>query len=376
MVRRSPQHFGLATDPFLTVLSDVVGLTLSRQLLQSFAELVSKHSSAFIKSTISYTLEKVQSKAVSYEEQTACLREVLASVHEAEEDWLLAAQTLAGIDLDSSVRKISPNYKLEKCIKIAMLYLEGDDAVNAETYTKKASGLLSACHDEDLELQYKSCHARILDSKRRFLDASQKYYELSQLGNKTVGKRKVDERELEQALDAAVTCAILGPAGPLRSRILATLYKDDRTSGMRVGTLLEKVYLERLLDKQEIESFAAGLAPHQLALLPDGSTVLERSVTEHNLEAASKLYMSISISELSALLNVTHEQAEGIASKMANEGRLRAMIDQLEDMIIFSDAPTPLEAWDSNISTICYAVNNALEKAAATLKGVEITLME
>jgi COP9 signalosome complex subunit 4 len=38
-----------------------------------------------------------------------------------------------------------------------------------------------------------------------------------------------------------------------------------------------------------VESFAQGLATHQLATLPDGSTVLERSVTEHNLEAASKV---------------------------------------------------------------------------------------
>ena len=34
----------------------------------------------------------------------------------------------------------------------------------------------------------------------------------------------------------------------------------------------------------QVESFAQGLQQHQLAKLPDGSTVLERSVTEHNLE--------------------------------------------------------------------------------------------
>ena len=34
----------------------------------------------------------------------------------------------------------------------------------------------------------------------------------------------------------------------------------------------------------QVDSFSKGLQPHQLATLPDGSTVLERSVTEHNLE--------------------------------------------------------------------------------------------
>jgi hypothetical protein len=36
-------------------------------------------------------------------------------------------------------------YKLAKNIKIAMLYLEDDDAVSAETYIKKASSLLTSC---------------------------------------------------------------------------------------------------------------------------------------------------------------------------------------------------------------------------------------
>ena len=34
-------------------------------------------------------------------------------------------------------------YKLQKNIKIAMLYLEDDDAVNAETFIKKAATLIT-----------------------------------------------------------------------------------------------------------------------------------------------------------------------------------------------------------------------------------------
>lgn len=50
----------------------------------------------------------------------------------------------------------------------------------------------------------------------------------------------------------------------------------------------------------QVQSFAQGLAQHQLATLPDGSTVLERSVTEHNLEAASKLYNNIYVAGTAA----------------------------------------------------------------------------
>jgi len=40
-------------------------------------------------------------------------------------------------------------------------------AVHRMQYIKKASALLGACQDEELELQYKSCYARIVDAKRR-----------------------------------------------------------------------------------------------------------------------------------------------------------------------------------------------------------------
>jgi COP9 signalosome complex subunit 4 len=41
---------------------------------------------------------------VSYEEQVSAIREQLAAVYEAAEEWSKAAQALAGIDLDSGMR--------------------------------------------------------------------------------------------------------------------------------------------------------------------------------------------------------------------------------------------------------------------------------
>ena len=43
------------------------------------------------------------------------------------------------------MRVVDNEYKLAKYIKIAMLFLEDDDAISAETYIKKASALLSTC---------------------------------------------------------------------------------------------------------------------------------------------------------------------------------------------------------------------------------------
>ncbi len=44
---------------------------------------------------------------------------------------------------DAGMRMVDAEYKLEKNIKIAMLYLEDDDAVNAETFIKKAASLIT-----------------------------------------------------------------------------------------------------------------------------------------------------------------------------------------------------------------------------------------
>lgn len=46
-------------------------------------------------------LDKVQPRAVSYEEQVTLLREQLSELYVLQEEWSKAAHALAGIDLDS-----------------------------------------------------------------------------------------------------------------------------------------------------------------------------------------------------------------------------------------------------------------------------------
>ena len=41
-----------------------------------------------------------------------------------------------------------------------------------------------------------------------------------------------------------MVCTILAMAGPQRSRILANLYKDERTHALDLFPFMEKVYLE------------------------------------------------------------------------------------------------------------------------------------
>jgi len=72
----------------------------------------------------------------------------------------------------------------------------------------------------------------MLDFKRKFIEASRNYYELLPF---------LGEAERPHALQAAIVCAILAAAGPQRSRMLATLYKDERSGSLETFPILEKM---------------------------------------------------------------------------------------------------------------------------------------
>ncbi|KAM1012520.1 hypothetical protein ACFX13_043352 [Malus domestica] len=350
------------------LLSDDVPLVVSRQLLHTFAQELGRWEPETQKDIAHYALSQI--RVVSFEEQVTIIREKLAELYESEQQWSKAAQMLSGINLDSGTRAVDDTFKLSKCVQIARLYLEDDDAVNAEAFIHKASFLITTIQHEVLTLEYKICYARILDLKRRFLEAALRYYDFSQIEKRQIGDQEIDEEALEQALSAAVTCTILAAAGPQRSRVLATLYKDERCSKLKIYPILQKVYLERILRKPEIEAFAEELKPHQKALLPDNFTVLDRAMIEHNLLSASKLYTNISFEELGTLLGIEPHKAEKIASKMIYEDRMRGSIDQVEAVIHFEDDSEELQQWDQQIVGLCQALNDVLDSMAK--KGMSI----
>lgn len=47
--------------------------------------------------------------------------------------------------MGAGLKQLDSEYKLKQNIRIAMLYLEDEDHVNAEMFIKKASALISSC---------------------------------------------------------------------------------------------------------------------------------------------------------------------------------------------------------------------------------------
>lgn len=62
-------------------------------------------------------------------------------------------------------------------------------------------------------------------------------------------------------------------SGQQRSRMLATLFKDERCQQLAAYGILEKMYLDRIIRGNQLQEFAAMLMPHQKATTADGTWV-------------------------------------------------------------------------------------------------------
>ena len=346
-----------------SILDEGLGIVAARPLLSAYVEAVKSIPGAVARIEIgTHALERLQARVVSFEEQDVMIREILADAYQEQEEYNEAARILQGIQLESSQRKISDDYKVRTWIRICRLYLEEDDTTSAESYLNRAKNSLYKVGDKELNLMFQLSQARILDARRRFLDASQVYHSFS-------FSPVLDEEEKTRALSSAIICAVLAPAGPQRSRALAKLYKDERAPNVEEYGILEKIFLDRLLSPTEVARFADKLSPHQLAQTADGSTVLAKAVIEHNLLGASRIYDNTRMEDLGILLGLDAEKAEEYAAGMLEQGRLSGKIDQIDGIIYFgSGSQGPgrgIRKWDSNVQGLLEEV----ERVASMLQA-------
>ncbi|OQS02115.1 COP9 signalosome complex subunit [Thraustotheca clavata] len=343
------------------VLNEDVQLVIARAVLAHFIqalERIDPEAHSWKTDLIKFTLQTIKPRIMSFEETDVVLREQLCEVLIEEEEYIEAAKTLAAINLESSARQYTDDQKAEKYVKIAELYLQEDETVDAENFINRASRVIHAVDSSNwaLKLRYQVSYARILDSKRKFLDAALRYYEFSQSK-----PDEVDPEDLLQLLGKATTCAILAAAGPQRSRLLATLYKDERIKSMEHAPILEKLYLEQRLRRSDIAAFEESLLPHQKAKLANGFTVVEQSFLEHNMLAVSRIYTSMYFSELGTLLGVDAKKAEKVAATMIGEERMKGSIDQVNGLLELEQDGELLQNWDDRISSVCLNVNACAE---------------
>jgi len=116
-------------------------------------------------------------------------------------------------------------------------------------------------------------------------------------GNGESDPLATDVSENEKTSEEAANCLTNTCGGSFGDRLSSLparkKAKDERCSKLKIYPILQKVFLERILRRPEIDAFAEELRPHQKALLLDKSTVLDWAMIEHNLLVASKLYTNI-----------------------------------------------------------------------------------
>lgn len=343
---------------------DSFGIVILRNLLVQLVSALEKVDDHTKIEVGNYVLVKLTEQSASFEEHNTQIRALVAAAHEREEDWQAAAEVLAGIQLDSAQRKFTPEEKAQYWIRIIRNYLEDDNTISAETYLNKYKNISHLVKDPDLQVHFQLSQARILDARRDFLGAAKGYQNLSV-------NFSIDEEERLHCLSNSIICAVLAPAGPLRSRALKTLYTDERTVGRDEFGILEKMFLNRLVSPAQVDKFAEKLQPHQKAKTADGSTVLAKAMSEHNLIGTSRLYNNIGFDELGAILGVDGDRAESMTAAMIESGRLVGRIDQIDRSIFFESgeasgeqgsdrvqaiAGKELRRWDANVESLAECV--------------------
>ncbi|KAJ5462497.1 hypothetical protein N7530_010702 [Penicillium desertorum] len=256
-----------------SILSEEVGIIAARPLLDAFIAVLRSLTAETKIKVGQHAITLLQARSASVKEQDSQIREILADA--------LRIPGRIHIRRPPPKRLVSNTAKARLWIRIVRYYLEDDDTTSAEAFLNRIENLPSEIEDHDSKLSFQLSQARILDARRRFLDAAQEYF-------KRESRAGVDEEDRLTALSAAIRCAVLAPAGPQRSRSLARLYKDDRTPSV----------------DEFVAAFAKKVASHQLAVTADGTAVLDKAVIEHNLVAASKLYEAIHVDDLGLILGL------------------------------------------------------------------------
>ncbi|KAL4461173.1 hypothetical protein ABPG72_009061 [Tetrahymena utriculariae] len=354
----SGQEYDILQKAIQNLSIDDQKLVFTQKFLKSLIALYSKIDIKNMQIIGEFIVKTLKDK-MFFEQEVYQTRVELSKVYEGMSQPYLAGQILAQVNYDSPKLQLSVKEKVEKYLQIITFFFEMEEQTAAETWISKAGNInYDQIDDKYYKFRYENLFAVNLDFQRKFLPAAQKYYNLSNYPD-------IDFEEANLLLNAASQCAILGNAGPLRTRILATLYKDERIQSIPNFEMLELTYMQRIVSKEQKDKFAGSLKKHQLQILRENFTVLDEAILQHNITAVSQVYESITMKSLSRLVYIGRDIVEVCIQTMIEEKRINAKIDQLIDTVSFQrDEDIPVD-FNDRISQFCGRLNEFYEKITA-----------
>lgn len=333
------------------ILVDSISVGVSRKILSHviscIKQLPSDHSLQFW----FILTDLLKLRLMSFEDQITEISHHMAALFEERNDFSKAAQHLSAIPLENSQKNYTKSYITEMYLRIAQLYIAGKDPNQAEIFINRASLLMTASTESSVQVKYKLCYAKVLDFRKKFLEAARRYLELSL-------QPSLSAEQQTELLRNSILCAIIAPAGLHRSRLLSSLSKDERSQQFDFHAMLRNTQLGHLITERQMKLFEAELEVHQKEKVASGMSILEAAVMEHNLLAISNIYKSIRVDNLAHLLRVPPAQAETVVGRMIAEQRIAGHIDQLDEIVHFEAKTQP---WDEHIDVVCSKVNNVVD---------------
>ena len=161
------------------ILDDSFPTVISQEIMTIFAKSFSSLPNNSVLEIGMMSLDMIKSKLNLLELQDSLIRKEVAKVLHIKKEYSQSAKCLMEIKLKNTMRSVSPYEQAETYITIAENWFYDDDAVNAETYLNMATHVILDVEDEDLNIRYRYCKAKVFDSKRKFILASQAYNELA-----------------------------------------------------------------------------------------------------------------------------------------------------------------------------------------------------
>jgi len=285
------------------------------------------------------------------------IRYNLAKIYQSEcedddDNFVKAARHLGKMSLEQAPALM----KVKAWVRAAQLYVADKLFREAEHFLTKLGNILkfgreSKALPDKYKRRYMSANASVLDNNQKFHLASNEYYRLSTV--------LPDEDERKKKLCFGLKCVLLAPG----SAMLSVYFKDERCRDLPGFNLVEKIFLQRFIEKKDFEEFETTLEEHQTRKSKEGWTTLEKAVIDNNLLAASNVYTNISMTNLGIVLGVSAEKAEEISSKMVSDGRLKATIDQNKRTLQFLPFDyNELSAWDTHVGIACNSVNHIFDR--------------
>uniref|UniRef100_A0A1A9ZMW7 COP9 signalosome complex subunit 4 n=1 Tax=Glossina pallidipes TaxID=7398 RepID=A0A1A9ZMW7_GLOPL len=354
---------------FITnMVSRRIKLAVSRSVLSEAIAKLTNLPDRIAFDLCKFALVRLKPRIICFEEHVCTILQHIGTIMERFHMFRQAAETLLTVPLERGHRRYAPEYKFDIYVRIARLFLEADDVRRAEFHIKRAALLQREVSDKPKIILYKESYARILDHGRKFIEAARQYVELSAISNKCMS-----------FLRKAFICIALSTTGEQRSHILFLLLKDERTKILPGSALIGKLYHNVIIKRSDLKDFEAILQPHHKITLPNGLTLLERAINEHNLLSVSKVYNDISFEQLAALFETTPTYVQIIAAELICNGRIPAVIDQIRDSLVFENhREVPLI--DMEIKSLCNQLNSIFNKIAvenpAWLAKIETEITE